>query len=246
MKFDIEKVFDAGEITEEVKESINSLEFPENTNMVTIMENTTDKHIKVTSYFQNWEMPSFGNSQPNENNEELKKFTELMNTAPQLEGVIDHKGNITSFYLEQKQKNLIALMHQLPNKPVSVGDSWEINMNCLQMGVGFSADSAKKINKVVLSDIKIDNEGNKIAILDYMLTEQVHGTALNPMKMERSEFKMSCSYIGRHQFDLKKGLWKSINGEMAILSSGVMESKLQQHISMFQIDELPSTIKHKK
>lgn len=244
IKFNLEKVFDSKNITEEVKESINSLKFPENTNMVTIMENTKDNHIKVTSYFQNWQMPSFGNENPNEKNVELEKFTKLMNTAPQLEGVIDQKGKIVSFYLEQKQKNLIALMHELPKKPVAIGDTWEIGMNCLEMGAGFSATEAKKVNKVTLTDIQNDNDGNKIAILDYILSEKVLGTAINPMKMEKSDIKMSCSYIGRHQFDIKKGLWISINGEMAIIGSGIMDSKLQQRITMIQVDELPKDIKH--
>ena len=245
IKIDFDKLDSDKDSSKTLEKEISKLKLPDNMNMVSILENTVDGNIKTTSYLQNWQMPEGMTGNKDEKNEELEKFTKLMNSQPQLEGVIDSKGEVVSFYLPQSQKNLLALMYELPDHPVQIGDSWHINMYCIHMGGGFLAEKAKRINHVELKDITIDDDGNSVAVIDYTHTEIVSGTMLNPMTQKKVPTEMTCSYIGRHEFYLNKGYWKSINGEMSIQSEGVMESKTKQRMAMLPISELPSGINHK-
>ncbi len=245
IEFDFAKLTSGDDLNKELEKEILKLKFPDDMNMVSILENTTDKRIKATSYFQNWQMPDAMLAKKDAKNKELEQFTKLMNSQPQLEGVLDNKGRIDSFYLPQSQKNLISLMYELPKQSVQVGDTWPINLFCIQMGAGFSANKAKRISRVELRDITIDENNNKIAVMQYTHTEIVQGSMLNPMNQQKISSQMTCSYIGKHEFYIDKGYWKSINGQMEIQSEGMMKSKMKQKIAMLPIAELPKGVNHK-
>lgn len=243
IEFDFDNVFKEKGKTEEIRKKISSLKFPDDLNMVTIMENLPNGNIKATSFFQNWDFPSIVGREKAEGDENLIKIKKLMNTVPQLEGEIDKKGRVKSFYLQQSQKNIFALLFELPAKPVQVGDTWEINMYCIEMGGGFTADSAERLNRVELKEITTGEDGVKIAKVDYMLAEKITGKMTNLSTMERDPIEMTCSYLGKHEFNVDKGYWRGVTGEMTITSKGVMPSNMNQRIVMKAIDGLPEKIR---
>lgn len=250
IEFNIDSTLETEAMTDEVKDKLHQLEFPDDWNMVTILDEIENGHIKSTSYYQNWQSP-FKDLNANDDGEGLAQFTELMNTVPQLEGELDSRGSLQSFFLPQRQKNMFALMHQLPEHPVKVGDTWNINFYCIELGGGFSADAADRVNLVQLADVVTDDAGDHIAIIEYMLTEKVSGTMVNPMAggqaaAKRAPSEMSCSYIGKHEFYIDKGYWKRVTGEMMIHSKGIINSDMKQRIGMRLIDAIPGSISHEK
>ena len=210
------------------------------------MEELSSGNIKTTAYLQNFTLPISENQPTDEKTrEEAAKFEEMMNTVPQLQGLINTSGTILSFYLPQRQKNLLALMFELPKGPVKPGDTWDINFMCLELGVGFTEDFADRVNIVRLADVKKNVQLQNIATLEYLLTEKVSGSMTNPMTKQTIPTEMTCNYIGRHDFNIDHGRWENIKGEFRINSTGIMNSKVFQNLAMMPIDQLPDGINHK-
>jgi len=244
-EFNIDKILDDKCISDEVEDRIEKIQFPEASNMVTVMEEASIGKIKTTAYLQNFTLPISENELMDEKaQEEAKKFEDMMNTIPQLQGMINTSGTILSFYLPQRQKNLLALMFELPKDPVKPGDTWDINFICLELGVGFTEDSADRVNIVRLTDMKKNVQLQNIATLEYLLTEKVAGSMTNPMTKQTIPTEMTCSYMGRHDFNIDLGRWENIKGEFRINSSGIMNSRVVQNLAMMPIDQLPEGINH--
>jgi len=247
IEFNIDKVLDEKCFNSEVEDRIGKIRLPEESNMVTVMEGLSNGNIKSTSYLQNFTLPfsdSDSTMQDEKAREEAKKFEEMMNTVPQLQGVINTAGTILSFYLPQRQKNLLALMFELPKGPVKPGNTWDLNFICLELGAGFTEDFADRVNMVRLTDVRKNVQLEKIATLEYLLTEKVSGSMTNPMTNQTMPTEMTCSYIGRHEFNIDQGRWESTNGELRIASSGFMNSKAVQNLAMKRIEQLPDGIEH--
>ena len=247
IEFNIDKILDDKCFNSEVEDRINKINFPEESNMVTVMEELSNGSIKTTAYLQNFILPISDNEltmTDEKAREEAKKFEEMMNTMPQLQGVIDPSGTILSFYLPQRQKNLLALMFELPKEPVKPGETWDINFICLELGPGFNEDFADRVNIVRLTDVRENVQLEKIATLEYLLTEKVSGSMTNPMTKQTIPTNMTCSYIGRHEFNIDRGQWENIKGELRIDSTGFMTSRVVQNLAMKRIEQLPDGIEH--
>jgi len=158
----------------------------------------------------------------------------------QLRGEITDSGKLSSFYLEQKQKNLLALFFELPQTPVKVGDSWSLDLNLLAMGSGFICEEADRVNRVQLVSLSEDKDGDIIASMDYTIAESVKGKFMVPLADEST--LMSMSFIGRGDFLVKKGIWKKFTGRMQIEQTGMMSSDVQQYFVMEPMDQPPKEL----
>ena len=134
-----------------------------------------------------------------------------------LRGKFTPDGHILSFYYEQNKKNLISLFFELPQKPVKIGDEWDIDVDMISLDQHFKADSLYKKNTVRLKDI-VERNGNKIAIIEYDLNEYVSGS-LEKNKSKNSKqntpsekpyLKATHKIIG--EFNIDKGFWISYDG----------------------------------
>ena len=245
-ELNIDKILDEKRFNGEVEDRIRKIKFPEAANMITVLEELSNGNIKSTSYLQNYTLPISENELTDEKAQvEAEKFEEIMNKVPQLQGLINTSGKVLSFYLPQRQKNLLALMSELPKDPVKIGDTWEINFICLELGAGFTADAADRVNIVRLTDLKRNVQMENIATIEYLLTEKVSGSMSNPMTQQTIPTEMTCSYIGRHEFNIDQGRWENINGEFSINSTGFMNSRVIQNLAMKPIEQLPEGINHK-
>lgn len=138
----------------------------------------------------------------------LKELQELLG-GTQLRGRITPSGEITSFWLPQEQKNLLALFFELPSDSVAVGDSWELSGTSLLFVSGpFQVDEASRTNEVRLVDMEGDST-RPVAVLDYDLRERIAG-----------EFgHMAFEFRGRGEFDVAAGTWRRFGGRMSIEST---------------------------
>ena len=134
-----------------------------------------------------------------------------------LRGKFNPDGQNLSFYYEQNKKNLISLFFELPQKPVKIGDEWNIDVDIISLDQHFKADSLSKKNTVRLKDI-VERNGNKIAIIEYDLNEFVTGNleknkSKSSKQNEASEkpyLKATHKIIG--EFSINKGYWISYDG----------------------------------
>lgn len=170
----------------------------------------------------------------------MEKYLRMMNTGVMLRGRVTEEGLIESFWVKNDQKNLIALLFELPGKPVEPGDSWSLDLNFIAMDQNFDCDSAFRRNTVTLSQIR--EEGNdRIAVLKYDIQEYASGHMSNPMMMNNPVIrngrdtlpsKMSISFRGIAEFSLTKGRWISYAGLMSTSVVGIMSGTQVQRFAL--------------
>lgn len=153
-----------------------------------------------------------------------------MNSGPIVCGSVNATGDIQSFWVNNAQKNILALLFELPTKSVKIGDTWSIDFNYFQNNPSFKCDSSFKSNKVALKEIKKIN-GENIAILHYEIVEFVEGlddiTAIDrsndtpSFKFIPTKTTMKCTYEAVGEFSIDKGNWISYNGTLISEGQGL-------------------------
>lgn len=153
----------------------------------------------------------------------MLKLMQSMNQGVMLRGSVYETGAIHSFWVKSNQKNLIALLFQLPTYPVKIGDKWSLDIDLIANDQNFKCDSAYKINEVILTDIK-KVDGETIAVLKYNVVEYVNGDFYSPSFFGSGKKKtmMKFSHQGIAEFSIEKGRWIAYDGIMSLEASGVM------------------------
>tara|TARA_R110002124_G_scaffold106808_1_gene258941 strand:+ start:2710 stop:3537 length:828 start_codon:yes stop_codon:yes gene_type:complete len=143
-----------------------------------------------------------------------------MNGNIVLRGKVSANGKLLSFYYKSSQNNLISILFELPNKPVKVGDKWNLKVDMIGMDQNFVADTLFKKNEVYLDKI-IEKDGDQIAIIKYDIEEFVAGDFGNEMMVmfmkdsdEKTFMRMTHKAIGH--FSVNKGMWIEYDGNMEI------------------------------
>lgn len=135
-----------------------------------------------------------------------------------LRGKVSREGELLSFYYNQSQNNLIAILYELPTKPVAIGDEWELDVNMISMNHNFTADSLYRKNKVRLKDV----QGN-VALVEYDIEEYVSGDLGNGVtnlftggdnSNQKTFMRMTHQAIAK--FDLEKGYWIKYEGYTSV------------------------------
>ena len=145
----------------------------------------------------------------------LLNMMSMFNKGVTMRGELNDDGSISSFYIRQSQKNLLAMFFELPKYPVRIGDSWPLQINLIEFDQNFICEKAEKRNSVELSDVKIIN-GEEIAVLKYDIYERVEGGFFN------SPTVMEISFTGNCEFSISKGRWENYSGTSKTYSSGFM------------------------
>ena len=152
-----------------------------------------------------------------------------------LRGSVYETGGIHSFWVKSDQKNLIAVLFELPTKPVKVGDKWSLDISLIANAQNFECDTAYKINEVTLVEIKEIN-GETIAVLNYNIAEYVNGIfTFFGSDSEQKETMMKVIHQGVAEFSVDKGRWVTYNATMSIKTTGVMTTDKQTKFAL--IDE---------
>lgn len=157
----------------------------------------------------------------------LYKSLASLNGNVVLRGRISKTGEIISTFYKNSQKNLIAILFELPNKPVEIGEKWKLNnVSLIEMDQNFVCDSLSNENTVYIEQI-IESDTDKIAVIKYDINEYVIGDFNNPMGgmfgMDESQKTfMRISHTATAHFSLLKGKWISYEGLMEVESNFAM------------------------
>jgi len=165
----------------------------------------------------------------------LLNMMSMFNKGVTMRGELNDDGSISSFYMRQSQKNLLAMYFELPKYPVKIGDSWALQINLIEFDQNFICEKAEKRNLVELSDVKIIN-GDEIAILKYDIYERVEGNFLN------SPTVMEISFSGNCEFSISKGRWENYSGSSKSYSSGLMGgfmgSNIEKKETLIEVNDI--------
>lgn len=237
--FNFDRLFTENDNSNEIREQLSDIKLPETFSMLSILEKNSAGNISVKLIFD--EIGQVENEADNPIGNSINQILGEMEGTVQLRGELTPEGAIASFYLEQNQRNLLAMLFELPSQPVHVGDSWEIDVNCISMGNGFIAKNAERINRVELLSVTENDSGELVALLEYVIAETVEGDFQLPFSDDSDPVptSMTCTFLGQGSFLIEKGRWEQLVGELSIQATGMMESDLVQHLALLPIENIP-------
>ena len=151
-----------------------------------------------------------------------------------LRGDVDTAGKIVSFWVKRGQKNLVAMLLELPEKRVNVGDTWSLDINFIENDQTFICSNADKKNTITLIDLKEDG-GDTIAVMKYDISELVSGTfpgATFGLDTDLIEATMIMGFRGLAEFSVNEGRWLRYSGIMYTETQGFQDSTTVRKISM--------------
>ncbi|MDW3652726.1 MAG: hypothetical protein R8P61_36950 [Bacteroidia bacterium] len=205
--------------------------FYTNTNIITRL--THSQHFEDVLAI---EMLAIPKKKVTEKEEEKDQFMNAMLRGTMLRGSVHPSGELHSFWVQSKQKNLISIFFELPPGKVSAGDSWSLNnVNLIGNDQNFVCEEANKSNQVRLREIK-SVEGESIAVLDYDILEYVSGQFNSPFGAKNKGKKtiMKFVYKAQAEFSIDKGKWISYQGIMSLDVQGIMNSKQRQKFALVE------------
>lgn len=168
---------------------------------------------------------------------EMERMMKAFTQGVMLRGSVYDWGGIHSFWVKSNQKNLIAILFELPKNPVKVGDRWSLDLNLIANDQNFSCDTSFKINEVTLMQIK-QKDGSTVAVLKYNIMEYVKGDFLTPAffddENEKKETMIKISYQGVSEFSIDQGKWVLFDGIMSVEATGVMNANKTTKFTLFE------------
>ncbi|HEY4150837.1 MAG TPA: hypothetical protein VGM41_17990 [Chitinophagaceae bacterium] len=191
-------------------------------NIVTNLTPNNKGYIDIAMVMKTKENKTAGEKDTTDGKNKAMELLEMMAGDAMLRGAIYDNGLIQSFYVKNDQKNLIALLFELPGKAITPGDSWELHSNLISMDQHFKCDTSFRKNIVTLVDVKKE-KGEMIAILKYDIHEYVSGdftTMFDSGSSSKTILKLT--YSAMAAFSVDRGRWLSYEGVMSSSATGVM------------------------
>ncbi len=162
---------------------------------------------------------------------DMRKMMARMNKGIMLRGEVNEDGNIESFYTKGDQKNIIAVLFELPGRSVKLGDTWAIDVHFLSMDQNFKCDSSFRRNTVKV--VAISNTGGEhIVTLKYDIVEYVTGDFNSPFDNKPMKTSMKMTHQALANFSIEKGRWVSYDGIMSLSATGMMTAQTTKKISL--------------
>ena len=240
LRFDFKKLAEGHGLPPIPDDAIaTAFRMPQSYSMTTLLKPLPGGNLSAKIIVGDVQMPGGGGSEVEQTTAELMK---QMEGTVQLRGEITDSGQVASFWLEQKQKNLLAVFLELPTAPVKVGQSWSLSVNFLEMGSGFICDKSGRANSVKLVSLSKTAGGDTVATMEYCLAESIEGKFRLPTGGADQPCTMAMSFVGRGEFLVGKGTWQRFVGRMHIKATGVMTSDAQQHFAMEPMAEVPAKL----
>lgn len=222
-----------------LSQQFSNLKLPQTTSLISILKLNPQGNISVKMILDQVNLPDASSSDTL--GQMLSQQMQSMVGTVQLRGELTPDGEISSFYLDQNQRNLLAIFFELPTGMVHVGDTWSLDFHCISMGAGYIGDTSQKINKVKFSGLSQTPDGKPIAILDYVMAESVNGSfqAGFTNNSTPTPTSMTCSFVGRGEFLIEQGHWQQLIGDFSIKATGIMQSDATQHFALMPLEEIP-------
>ncbi len=244
IRFDLESLAQGEDLPAEAKGAIDELRLPTVSSMTSLLRKLPSGNLSVKMTVGKVTTPTEAGS---EQDEWMAEMMKKMEGTVQLRGEITDSGEVASFYMESKQKNLLAVFFELPKEPVKVGDTWSLDVNFVAMGHGFICDEASRTNRVKLTRLTKTEDGDVVASLHYLIAESVKGRITDPFAEEGQApsgmpTSMSMSFVGRGEFLVNKGTWKQLVGRMTMKGTGMMSADVQQHVAMEPMASAPKEL----
>lgn len=214
--------------------------FPTKFSMVVLLKKNKDKTISVLFIQEGLPETSKAAKPEDTKTKEKKKEEDLLiellratQNSVQVRGLLNEDGSIASFWTKPRQKNLLAILFELPRRRVKTGDTWKLDVSLLSYDQNFIAASYGRTNTVKLEKVKKTGSG-ETALLNYNISESVKGTFAS------KKVSMFMAFSGKGKFSLNKGCWEELSLISDMRSKGLMESEIRQLIRVQRLKSVPA------
>lgn len=202
-------------LRKEVKNALMSFELPPANATASI--GVIEDHLRVVMIGT---IPEYESPPKNKMEKSLRELTEARNGELLLVGDMDRSGKLLSFYLRPNQSVVMSLAFSLPKNEVKIGDSWSIPINLIQIPTNYFPDKINRVNKVFLEEISEQDNGQSIAKLFYVITEEVVGKYKFSYSDEVVASEITMSLLAYAEFNLDLGQWHKFTGITYYSSEG--------------------------
>lgn len=124
--------------------------------------------------------------------------------------------------LSPVQHNLVALLFELPGRPVAVGDTWTHSADLVgARDMFWEEERSVRVNRVTLSALAREAPGRTVAVIDFTLIAEDQGEYVSwgPGR-KRVPASDAAHYVGRGEFLVEEGRWRTLSGEISLRASG--------------------------
>lgn len=135
------------------------------------------------------------------------------------------KGQLNSFYLKQKQRNILALFFKLPELEVKIGNEWNLPLTLIEIGQGFVPKEAARDQEAKLVGLRKNSKGEEIAELFYVIAEKVNGQFEYSYSDKVVPISTNYSYYASGQFNINMGRWESFTAISYLSGSGLSQNE---------------------
>ncbi len=165
-------------------------------------------------------------------------FIDGITKGIQFRGYLSKKGDIYSYYLKSQQKNILALLFQLPSTKVKVGDSWSVDSQWFTADQSFKCEKAERVNQVTLEKLIIEKR-DTIALISYNLRELMEGETQIPWSKEVKKSRMTMTYKGVSEFNITQGRWEKFAVIMDLETTGLqnIKQKILYSLTPYKLDK---------
>jgi hypothetical protein len=221
----------------EQRRAVLSLNLPQRASMAAVLSPKPSGDMTAKVILTRVDIPK--SKRPSRQDKQMAQELKKMEGRVQIRGLMTSRGFVTSD-IKREQRNLLALMFELPSQPVAVGDTWTHSADLVKMGRGFEGES-ESINRLQLVELQKGADGRTVAVIDITLAERQAGHLAVP-KGPKLPSSMEMSFVGQGEFLVEEGRWKQLTGRMSTLSTGVMESESEQQFVLSPLDPIPAQV----
>jgi hypothetical protein len=226
-------------VTSQQRTKVYELQPPSEAAMAAVLTAKPSGDLSAKVVVTRMEMPK--KKRPTKQDQQVAKaLRETLGRKVQLRGNLTDWGFVTTD-LKREQRNLLALMFELPSKPVAVGDVWPHSSDLVKMGAGWEGEN-ESLNRVELAALEQDAEGRLVAVLDYTLAERQEGKFSDRRLEKQIPASMEISFVGRGEFLVEQGRWKRLAGRMTTRATGAMETDTEHQFTLTPLEPIPPEV----
>lgn len=149
---------------------------------------------------------------------------------------MNSRGFITTD-LDRNLRNVLAVMFELPQDPVAVGEQWRSSIKLVSPSDAFIETHSQRSNLVRLVSVDKDAAGKQVAVIDYVIAEN-HVGSIGEDK-DRQQATLASAFIGTGRFLVDEGRWESLTGRAVTLGTGALEGHTDESIQVDPAASVP-------
>jgi len=209
------------------------ISYPKKMSMTVLLKKVQNNEIEVGFFLDPVSQAKKNSNNNNENEIDMRELIKGQEGKLVIRGRLDQRGDITSYWLRSSQKNLLALLFELPTKAIKIDDTWKLEISLIALDPNFIYQSGNRINQVLLKEIIKNEQGDNIAICEYKIREKLIGKS----SVGDIDWKMYFDGVGR--FNIDKGQWESMRFINTNKMQGGISADKTQLITIEPISTIP-------